>query len=93
MTAVVYHVCGMSKLKRYQQIGFIKSPVRAWIDILEAERFSKQTGRPIILRLRFKGELKRLEGHKGKAVYQSSNYILPKELSKWTPPHPINEKN
>ena len=66
---IVYHVCGASKLTRYKQTGSIKPPVRAWSTIEEAERFSKQTGRPIILRLKFPSNAKVLEGHKGMARY------------------------
>ena len=41
------------KLKRYQEIGFIKDPVRALIDVDDATKFSIQTGRHVILRLTF----------------------------------------
>jgi len=71
---VVYHVCGASKLFRYARSGYIKPPVRAWIDVNEAERFSKQTGRPFILRLKFPADAPVLEGHKGKARYINYGY-------------------
>jgi hypothetical protein len=77
---IVFHVCGTSKLDRYRERGYIKKPVRAWIDIKEAERFSKQTGRPIILRLKFPENAKTLEGHKGMARYVEENYDIRKIL-------------
>ena len=52
---------------KYRESGRIKPPVRAWSCIEEAERFSKQTGRPIILRLKFPENAEVLEGHKGMA--------------------------
>ena len=71
---IVYHVCGASKLSRYIQAGYIKPPVRAWVSVSEAARFSKQTGRPIILRLKFPSDAKVLEGHKGLARYIEDRY-------------------
>jgi hypothetical protein len=75
---VVYHVCGASKLSHYIQAGYIKPPVRAWVDVNEAARFSKQTGRPIILRLKFPSDAKVLEGHKGLARYIKDRYPVDK---------------
>ncbi len=72
---IVWHVCSIKKFKKYLQCGVIKAPVRAWIDIKEAERFSKQTGRQIILRLKFPdSKVRLLPGHKGKAVYINEDY-------------------
>lgn len=71
---IVYHVCGATKLMRYKRFGFIKGPVRAWSTIQEAERFSKQTGRPIILRLKFPDDAPVLEGHRGMARYINESY-------------------
>jgi len=72
---IVYHVCGATKLARYKKTGYILPPVRAWSTIHEAERFSKQTGRPFIIRLKFPDEdTKILEGHKGMARYLSYRY-------------------
>ena len=64
---IVYHCCGIKKLLKYRESGRIKPPVRAWSCIEEAERFSKQTGRPIILRLKFPEDCEVLEGHRGLA--------------------------
>lgn len=75
---IVYHVCGANKLRRYKQCGFIKPPVRAWATIAEAERFSKQTGKQIILRLKFPENAKVLEGHKGLARYIETAYSVEK---------------
>lgn len=68
----VYHVTSMKKLLKYKAEGIIKPPVRAWADIFEAVRFSCQTGRPIILRLRFPDNAEVLPGHGGNArvLYQ-----------------------
>ncbi len=78
---VVWHVCSIKKFLRYLDEGIIKAPVRAWTDIKEAERFSKQTGRQIVLRLKFyENDIKKLEGHKGKAVYIEKDYPLKKWL-------------
>ena len=77
----VYHVCSISKFKRYRERGIILPPVRAWKDIESAERFSCQTGRQIILRLKFKdSDVKELLGHKGNAVCLDRLFVLPKEL-------------
>ena len=79
--AIVYHVCGMHKLQRYKEAGHINPPVRAWCNISEAERFSKQTGRPIILRLKFENDkMKVLYGHRGKARYIETAYDISKLL-------------
>lgn len=74
---VVWHVTTLKKLNRYLKSGFIKPPVRVWIDIKEAERFSKQTGRVIILRLKFpESKIKKLDGHHNRAVYLDEVYTL-----------------
>lgn len=70
---IVFHVCSITQLKRYEKSKCILPPVRAWKDIKSAERFSKQTGRAIILRLKFLNPIK-LDGHKDEAVYQSEKY-------------------
>ena len=75
---IVYHVCGANKLRRYKQCGFIKPPVRAWTTIQAAERFSLQTGKQIILRLKFPENAKVLEGHKGLARYIETAYSVEK---------------
>lgn len=72
----VYHVTSPKKLLKYQRTGKILPPVRAWCDIAEAVRFSCQTGRPIILRLRFPDNAPRLEGHGGNAVVLQTPFIL-----------------
>ncbi len=79
---IVYHVCSISKLDHYRQLGKIKAPVRAWVDINEAVRFSCQTGRPIILRLRFPDTAKVLEGHKGLARVLDTDYNISNILGK-----------
>lgn len=69
-----YHVTTLKKLKKYETSGFIKAPVRVWMNIEEARRFSIQTGRKIILRIKLPIlRLEPLEGHKGLALYTTSN--------------------
>lgn len=65
---IVWHVTSLKKLNKYLSNGGIKAPVRAWKTIEEAQRFSIQTGRRIILRLKVPGDTETLEGHKGNAV-------------------------
>jgi hypothetical protein len=60
---IVYHVCSIKKLRKYEKSGRILAPVRAWENIQQAERMSLSTGRRIILRLRFPDNAPRLEGH------------------------------
>lgn len=75
---IVYHCIGASKLKRCLNMGYLPAPVRAWKEISSAERFSKQTGRAIILRLKFPDDdtVKPLFGHKNEAVYIMGNYHI-----------------
>lgn len=63
----VYHVTTAKKLKHYKDVGYIKSPIRAWLNIKHAVEFASKTGRSIIILLRFPKECKELEGHKGNA--------------------------
>ena len=73
---VVYHVTTLKKLNKYLRSGGIEPPVRAWVDIEQAERFSKSTGRMIILRLKFPANAEVLEGHYGKARVLRQRYVL-----------------
>lgn len=60
---VVWHVCTAKKLQKYINSGRILAPVRAWENLRQAERFSKSTGRKVILRLKFPDDAPRLFGH------------------------------
>jgi hypothetical protein len=60
---IVYHVCTLSKLKKYEKTGYILPPVRAWENIEQAQRMSLSTGRRVILRLKFPDNAPKLEGH------------------------------
>lgn len=74
---VVYHVCTAKKLRKYTQSGgYIAPPVRAWENIEQAERFSKSTGRKIILRLRFPNNAAKLTGHFNQARVLHQRYKL-----------------
>lgn len=73
---IVWHVTSRKKLLKYIEQRGIKPPVRAWKNINDAERFSKQTGRVIILRLKFSSNALMLEGHQNKAVYLNEFYDL-----------------
>ena len=60
---IVFHVCSLKKLKKYEKAGKILPPVRAWENIEQAQRMSISTGRRIILRLKFPDNADKLEGH------------------------------
>lgn len=75
---IVYHVTTLKKLHRYLAYGHIKAPVRAWKKIESAERFSKQTGRRIIVRLKFPATARQLWGHRGEAVYLDRDLDFPR---------------
>lgn len=60
---IVYHVCSLKKLKKYEKTGRILAPVRAWENIQQAERMSLSTSRRIILRLKFPDNATKLAGH------------------------------
>jgi len=65
---VVYHVTTLRKLYKYVKSKQINPPVRAWINIEQAERMSLSSGRRIILRLKFPKNAPKLEGHFNQAV-------------------------
>lgn len=71
---IVYHVCSSTKLEKYKRSGFIAPPVRAWENIEQAERFSKSTGRRVILRLKFPDTADKLEGHFNQARVYHQKY-------------------
>ena len=74
---IVYHVCTSNKLRKYKQSGNrIAPPVRAWESIQQAERFSKSTGRKIILRLKFPRNAPKLAGHFNQARVLNQHYQL-----------------
>jgi len=74
---VVYHVCTLNKLRKYAKSGgHINPPVRAWENIEQAERFSKSTGRKIILRLKFPNNAAKLQGHYNQARVLQQKYKL-----------------
>ena len=73
-TMITYHVISITKFMRCIKQGFLPSPVRSWETIEEAERFSKQTGRAMILRLKIPENTPKLEGHKNKARIMYQNY-------------------
>jgi len=83
---IVYHVIGAKKLKKCLLKGYLTPPVRAWKEISSAERFSKQTGRHIILRLKFPDDdnVKPLTGHRNEAVYIMGPYSLKGIFGKWS---------
>ena len=73
---IVWHVCSTTKLDKYRRTGGINPPVRAWENIEQAERFSKSTGRKIILRLKFPEDAPKLEGHFNQARVLQTRYKL-----------------
>jgi hypothetical protein len=64
---IVWHVISIKKFMRCMNTGSLPSPVRGWETIEEAERFSKQTGRSMILRLKFPKSAEKWVGHKNLA--------------------------
>jgi hypothetical protein len=46
-----FHVTTYKKLDKYKRRGYIKPPVRAWMSLFQAMRFSETCGRRVILRL------------------------------------------
>jgi hypothetical protein len=80
---IVYHVIGITDFMDSVQRGCLTKPVRAWININEAERFSIQTGRSMILRLKFPMDTPKLEGHKGKAVILDNTYPISQIFNGW----------
>jgi hypothetical protein len=74
---IVYHVCTLNKLRKYAQSGgYINPPVRAWENIQQAERFSKSTGRKVILRLKFPDNTPKLPGHFNQARVIQQKYKI-----------------
>lgn len=74
---IVWHVTSLKKLNKYlQNGGYILPPVRAWENLLQAQRFSNQTGRKIILRLKFPDNAPKLEGHYNQARVLYKPYKL-----------------
>ena len=73
---IVWHVCSYKKLQKYMSGGQISAPVRAWENVEQAERFSKSTGRRIILRLKFPNNAKKLKGHFNQARILNQNLKL-----------------
>src|SRR3990172_8068162 len=73
---VLWHVTSLKKARGYFTAGFIAPPVRAWMNVSTAERFSRQTGRRIILRLKADPSFRELEGHRGEALISHLRYIL-----------------
>lgn len=71
-----WHVTSAKKLARYLSAGAILPPVRAWTNVGAAERFSKQTGRRIVLRLKLDASFTQLEGHCGEARVSMNPYRL-----------------
>lgn len=59
-----------------QSGGYINPPVRVWENIQQAERFSKSTGRKIILRLKFPANAEKLHGHFNQARILNQKYKL-----------------
>ena len=70
-----YHVTSIKKLRKYLVSGFIKPPVRMWVDLQRAEQFAEQIGRSIILLINL-GEndtIYPLKEHGGKAIVMKDN--------------------
>ena len=74
---IVYHVTTYKKLTKYVSNGYIKPPVRVWNSVQESERFSKQTGRKVILRLKINAkDFNLLDGHGGNALVSKKCLLI-----------------
>lgn len=73
---VVYHVTSLAKLNKYLKNGQINPPVRGWENIQQAERMSINTGRRIILRLKFPDSAGKLKGHFNEARVLNMPYPI-----------------
>ena len=73
---IVYHVCSLKKLHKYEKTGKILAPVRAWENSQQAERMSISTGRRVIVRLKFPDNAKKLQGHFNQARVLNKDYIF-----------------
>jgi hypothetical protein len=71
---IVYHVCSLKKLHKYEKTGRILAPVRAWENIEQAQRMSISTSRRIILRLKFPDNAPKLPGHFNQARVLNHDY-------------------
>ena len=81
---IAYHVTSIKKFLKYLRTGGILPPVRVWNSIFEAERFSKQTGRAIILRLKLPDDrVKRLDGHRNHAYVYGSTVSFSQIFNGW----------
>lgn len=65
---IAWHVTTHKRFRHNLENDGIKAPVRAWKNIEDAEKFSIQTGRKLILRIKLPDDTPTLEGHKGNAV-------------------------
>lgn len=82
---IVYHVTTLARLAKAAQtgrlLGATAGQLNAWDNIAAAERFSKQTGRRIIIRLTGRGyHWERLAGHRGEGVYTCDPVPFPKAV-------------
>ena len=71
---IVYHVCSLKKLHKYEKSGRILAPVRACENIEQAQRMSISTSRRIILRLKFPDNAPKLLGHFNQARVLNHDY-------------------
>lgn len=58
------------------QFSRIEQQIRVWENVEQAERFSKQTGRTIILRLKFPNDAEKYKGHFNQARIIYEDYKL-----------------
>lgn len=71
----LFHVTTLKLINKYLASGQINNPVRAWKSLDGALRFSKQTGRPIIIRLNG-SHFRPLGGHQDQAMIRDIPYPL-----------------
>lgn len=73
---IVYHVTSYKKLQKYLKSGRILSPVKGWMSLEHAQRFSISTHRRIILRLKFPDNAPYWPGHYNDARVIYNDYPL-----------------
>ena len=62
------------ELNKYRETGYIKSPVRAWESCEDAAKYSAQTGRRLIIRLKLPEDSVIEYRNNGNAIISDKNY-------------------
>lgn len=79
---LLYHVTNWTLIQKYLKSKKILAPVRAWKSLSGAERFARQTERPMIIILKGNGQFKPLGGHQDQALVSDNDYFFSEESLK-----------